>query len=65
MKKGRWIVSGSNPLTHERETLTRQLTRERAIAIVKREKGKARKSQTWAHLRAERVGPGQLCIIFE
>lgn len=65
IKKGRWIVTGINPLTRVRDVLTRDLTYAMATAIVKREKGKARKSQTWAHLRAERVGPKQLRIIFE
>lgn len=65
MKKGRWIVTGINPLTRARDTLTRDLTYAMAIAIVKREKGKNRKRQTWAHLRAERIGPRQLRITFE
>lgn len=65
IKKGRWIVTGINPLTRERDTLSRDLTYALAITIVKREKGKTRKRQTWEHLRAERIGPGQLRITFE
>ena len=59
----RFVITGENRLTHEREVITRDLTYAQAMAIMARERRK--RQRAWLRLRAERLGPGELKIKFE
>lgn len=59
----KFIITGVNRLTHEREVITRDLTYAQAMAIMTRERRK--RQRAWLRLRAERLGPGELKIKFE
>lgn len=59
----KFIITGVNRLTHEREVITRDLTYAQAMAIMARERRK--RQRAWLRLRAERLGPGELKIKFE
>lgn len=59
----KFVITGVNRLTHEREVITRDLTYAQAMAIMARERRK--RQRAWLRLRAERLGPGELKIKFE
>ena len=59
----RFIITGENRLTHEREVIMRDLTYAQAMAIMARERRK--RQRAWLRLRAERFGPGESSIKFE
>ena len=59
----RFVITGVNRLTHEREVISRDLTYAQAMAIMARERRK--RQRAWLRLRAERLGPGELKIKFE
>ena len=62
-KRMRFVITGVNRLTHEREVITRDLTYAQAMAIMARERRK--RQRAWLRLRAERLGIGELKIKIE
>lgn len=49
----RFVITGENRLTHEREVISRDLTYAQAMAIMARERRK--RQRAWLRLRAERL----------